>query len=168
VPILPEGSLEIACRSVEQTRRLGERLGNLLAAGDVVCLYGELGSGKTTFAAGIGHGWGSSSRLTSPTYNLIHVHQRNSDNQKLYHVDAYRLETPDALWSVGFDDVFEGNGPVIIEWPQRLKRILPASHLQVEIYFADDGSERRLLLFQGIGQRYEALVQTFRQSMYGV
>jgi tRNA threonylcarbamoyladenosine biosynthesis protein TsaE len=169
---IPAGVLEIISRSAEQTERLGTWLGQLLAAGDVVCLAGGLGAGKTTFAVGIGRGWGSASRLTSPTYTLVHIHRRATDRQVLYHVDAYRLETPTALESVGFAEIFEGSGPVIIEWPERLKEVLPEAYLWVELWPDDDeDAARRLMVFSCRGEpceHYELLLAKFRQMAAGV
>src|SRR5258706_9835 len=94
VPILKEGQLDISSHSAEQTQRLGARLGSLLQVGDIICLSGDMGAGKTVFSAGIGRGWGAKTPLTSPTFNLVHDHTRDADSQHLYHLDCYRLERP--------------------------------------------------------------------------
>ena len=147
------------------TRQLGQHLGQLLQPGDVVCLVGGLGAGKTTFAAGIGQGWGSTSRLTSPTYTLVHEHHRLVDPQTLYHVDAYRLETPDALESVGFGDIWEGNGPILIEWPERLGEMLPNERLWIEIEADSElDDNQRSLRFWARGERAEHLLADFEAS----
>ncbi len=147
------------------TRQLGQQLGQLLQPGDVVCLVGGLGAGKTTFATGIGQGWGSTSRLTSPTYTLVHEHHRSVDSQTLYHVDAYRLETPDALESVGFGDIWEGNGPILIEWPERLGEMLPNEHLWIEIEADSElDDNQRSLRFLARGERAEHLLADFEAS----
>ncbi|MCS7071697.1 MAG: tRNA (adenosine(37)-N6)-threonylcarbamoyltransferase complex ATPase subunit type 1 TsaE, partial [Anaerolinea sp.] len=102
MPILKEGELDIISSSPEQTQRLGMRLGTLLRPGDLVCLSGDLGAGKTIFAAGIGLGWGAIPPLTSPTFNLVHIHTRRQDAQRLYHLDCYRLHGPEDIDSIGF------------------------------------------------------------------
>src|SRR5258707_11424486 len=77
--------------SVEQTAYFGARLGKLLGAGDVICLSGPLGAGKTALAAGIAAGWGALEPVNSPTFVFVHEHHRAADALRLYHVDCYRL-----------------------------------------------------------------------------
>jgi tRNA threonylcarbamoyladenosine biosynthesis protein TsaE len=160
---MPAPKIEILTQQVEQTQQLGYQLGQLLQPRDVVCLVGELGAGKTTFAAGIGRGWGSTSRLTSPTYTLVHEHHRPTDNQILYHIDAYRLETPEALGSVGFEDILEGDGPVIIEWPERLGEMLPPVYLWIEIE-TDAEETQRIFHVSAYGKRSEQLLAMLEAS----
>ena len=93
MPILEGQSLDFLSHSPEQTVRLGVRLGELLRRGDVICLAGDLGSGKTTLARGIARGWGSLDQVTSPSFILINEYRR-ADNQRLYHIDAYRMSGP--------------------------------------------------------------------------
>ena len=168
MPILRNNTLEIISRNAEQSLRIGQRLGQLLAPGDVVCLHGSLGAGKTTLTRGIGQGWESTSRVTSPTYTLVNIYQRSSDTQKLYHVDAYRLENPDDLDSVGFEDIFEGKDVIIIEWPERLQTILPSEYLNV--YLDDDETDidRRVLTLEAVGERYNPLLDALRRAIFGV
>jgi tRNA threonylcarbamoyladenosine biosynthesis protein TsaE len=90
MPILDPHSLEFISRSAEQTRRVGMRLGALVDGGDVVCLVGDLGSGKTTFVQGLAAGWGSLDPVTSPTFVLVNLYRR-PEGARLYHLDAYRL-----------------------------------------------------------------------------
>jgi tRNA threonylcarbamoyladenosine biosynthesis protein TsaE len=87
MPILEGQSLDFLSHSPEQTVRLGVRLGELLQRGDVICLAGDLGSGKTTLAQGIARGWGSLDQVTSPSFILINEYRR-ADNQRLFHLDA--------------------------------------------------------------------------------
>ncbi|MBI5928273.1 MAG: tRNA (adenosine(37)-N6)-threonylcarbamoyltransferase complex ATPase subunit type 1 TsaE [Chloroflexi bacterium] len=159
---MPQPALQIISPNAQSTRQLGQQLGQLLLPGDVVCLVGGLGAGKTTFAAGIGQGWGSTSRLTSPTYTLVHEHRRPADSQTLYHMDAYRLETADALESVGFGDIWAGNGPILIEWPERLGDMLPSERLWIEIEAESELDEsQRTLRFWAQGHRFEHLLADF-------
>jgi len=166
LPIIPAGSLEIVTESPDETRRFGYRLGQLLTIGDVICLSGDLGAGKTTFASGVGQGWNNIARLPSPTYTIMNVYKRDTDGQMLHHVDAYRLETPDALWSTGIDDIFDANGSVLIEWPERIESVLPDNRLWVDIQFDDDDDDRRLFILTAHGDT-STLLDAFRRAIYG-
>jgi len=94
MPILNERSVEFLSHSPEQTRRVGVRLGEMLHGGHLVCLDGDLGSGKTTLTQGIARGWGALESVTSPTFVLVNEYHR-ADTDLLYHVDAFRLATPE-------------------------------------------------------------------------
>ena len=83
MPILDPNVVEFVSGSPEQTARIGERLGKLLCGGEVICLEGQLGAGKTCFAQGVGHGWGAIDALTSPTFTLIHELQRVRDRTRI-------------------------------------------------------------------------------------
>ena len=166
MPILRDGELDIISHSVEQTRRLGTRLGSLLRAGDIICLSGDMGAGKTAFAAGIGKGWGAKTPLTSPTFNLIHEHVRDKDSQRLFHLDCYRLESAFDAENIGLDDVLNGRGPVIFEWPEHIESVLPKERLWVELRILEP--TRRNFIFNAVGKRYEELVRQFRESTFGV
>ena len=105
----------------ERSIALGTELGGLLQAGDVICLSGELGAGKTIFSRGIGAGWGATIALTSPTYNLVHEHQRHQDDARLYHLDLYRIDGAKDAETLGLDDLLESDAAVILEWPERIQ-----------------------------------------------
>jgi tRNA threonylcarbamoyladenosine biosynthesis protein TsaE len=163
---LREGELDIISHSAEQTRRLGVRLGTLLQAGDILCLAGDLGAGKTAFASGIGEGWGVKTPLTSPTFNLVHEHEREADSQILYHLDCYRLHDPAAADTIGIDDILSGRGPVIVEWPENIEAILPRERLWIDLRIIEP--TRRNFIFEASGKRYETLLEQFRSSSFGV
>ncbi len=166
MPILRDGELDIITHSAEQTARLGLRLGTLLQPGDVVCLAGDMGAGKTVFSAGIGSGWGAAAPLTSPTFNLIHEHTREKDAVRLYHLDCYRLRGPADAESIGLDDLFDGKNIVIMEWPEHIEALLPRQRLWIELRVLEP--TRRNLVFEAQGKRYEALVAAFRGQAFGV
>lgn len=166
MPIIREGELDIISHSAEQTARLGARLGKLLTAGDVICLSGEMGAGKTVFASGIGQGWGSRYPLTSPTFNLVHEHRRAADDLRLYHLDFYRLAGDQDADSIGFDDLVDETGIVLLEWPERLTDTLPDERLWIELRVIE--STRRNLVLEGTGKRYQELIASFRAATFGV
>lgn len=165
MPILREGELDIMSHSAEQTQRLGVRLGELLQAGDVICLTGDMGAGKTVFSSGIGRGWGSTSPVTSPTFNLVHEHHRPKDKQILYHLDCYRLQDSTETHSIGLDDILETHGVVVLEWAERIEPVLPKERLWIELRVREE--TRRNLLIEATGKRYQELLEKFRLSAYG-
>ena len=166
MPILKEGELDIISHSAEQTQRLGARLGSLLKPGDVICLSGDMGAGKTVFTTGLGKGWGATTPVTSPTYNLVHEHRREKDKQRLYHLDCYRLEGSNEAESIGLDDLLESNGTIVFEWPERIEKALPAHRLWVQLRVVD--LNRRNFIFEGTNKRYNQLIDEFRSLTFGI
>ncbi len=164
MPILDPNTLESFSRSPEQTRRLGMRLGALLLAGDVICLQGNLGAGKTTFTQGMAQGWGSLDSVTSPTFVLVNEYRR-PDGRRLFHLDAYRLESAGEAEELD-PDIMLVEGPLVIEWPERVEAILPNERLWVNLAYVSE--EHRDLVFSAHGARFETLLATFRQAAYGV
>jgi tRNA threonylcarbamoyladenosine biosynthesis protein TsaE len=164
--ILDERTLDFISSSVEQTVRLGVRLGELLDVGDLVCLSGELGSGKTAMAQGIGRGWGASRHVSSPSYTLIHEYPRLRDRRLLFHIDCYRLESPADVATSGLQDVLDNGGATMIEWPERIADLLPADRLWIELRFINE--TRRGLRIQAFGDRPAELLKEFRRSAFGV
>jgi tRNA threonylcarbamoyladenosine biosynthesis protein TsaE len=163
MPILDQHSLEFISRGTDYTRRVGIRLGTLLKDGDVVCLEGDLGSGKTTLVQGMAAGWGSLDQVTSPTFVLIN-HYRRLDGGKFYHLDAYRLK--DAKEANDLDlDAFLETGTLVVEWAERIKSALPKDHLWVTLRWVDD--DQRDLIFSARGIHYEYLLVNFRKRIYG-
>ncbi len=166
MPILKEGELDIISHSAEQTQRLGARLGSLLQPGDIICLSGDMGAGKTVFAAGIGIGWGAVTTVTSPTFNVVHEHKREKDKQRLFHMDCYRLHNASDSESIGLDDIMDGYGPLVLEWPERIEGILPKDRLWIELRVLEP--TRRNFTFIGSGKRYNELVDKFRELAFGL
>jgi tRNA threonylcarbamoyladenosine biosynthesis protein TsaE len=164
MPILDPASLEFISREVEQTRRAGMRLGAMLNTGDVVCLIGDLGSGKTTFVQGITSGWGSLDAATSPTFVLVNVYRR-PDGAFLYHLDAYRLAGANEAEDLDLPAMFE-NGPLVIEWAERIQDVLPYERLLVKLQWISD--EQRDFTFSAVGQRYQVMLQNYRRRLFGV
>lgn len=164
MPILEGQSIEFLSHSPEQTQRVGVRIGELLEPGYLVCLAGDLGSGKTTLTKGIARGWGSLDAVVSPTFILINEYRR-ADRQVLYHIDAFRLADTLEAEFLGLGDVLDGDGPVVLEWPERIQAALPDERLWVNLRWIDD--LRRGLEFAATGPRYERMLQRFRQSAFG-
>ncbi len=124
------------------TVALGARLGARLGRGDVVCLSGGLGAGKTTLARGAIAAWtGMSQEAPSPTYTLVQTY--DGPRGELWHVDLYRLEAPEDAWELGLEDAF-ATAACLIEWPERLGGQLPPDRLDIAL--AVHGEGRRALL----------------------
>jgi len=102
--------------SVAQTQRLGELLGALLTPGDVVLLHGDLGAGKTAFTQGIAAGLGVPGTVNSPTFTIL---KEYFGRLPLYHFDLYRIESPNEVTTLGFEDYFDSDGVSVIEWAER-------------------------------------------------
>lgn len=168
-PIFSDTTFDFISNSVTQTRRLGAKLGTLLAPGHIICLSGNLGAGKTQMAAGIANGWGAREPVSSPTFVLVHEHTRAADSLRLYHVDCYRLESPAELDTLGWDDMLDSGGTLVIEWPERIKEALPEDHLWVTLGSLEDEElfTRRHLLFEASGSRHDDLLLEFRRRAFG-
>lgn len=165
-PILDEHTSEFVSRSSDQTQRLGARLGALLQGGDVICLEGPLGSGKTCLARGIGRGWGVSQTLVSPTFVLVREYTRPDDIVKLYHVDLYRISSAEEALGLGVDEFLgDVHAICVIEWAGRVRPLTPPEHLWIRLSFANQ--TRRTLHFTAQGERHTALLREFRQVAFG-
>ncbi|MDH7568747.1 MAG: tRNA (adenosine(37)-N6)-threonylcarbamoyltransferase complex ATPase subunit type 1 TsaE, partial [Armatimonadota bacterium] len=133
--------MPLVIHSSEEMQELGRLLGRLLGPGDVVCLRGDLGTGKTTLTQGIAAGMGVHGQVASPTFTLVHEHP---GAVPLFHLDAYRLENADELWDLGFEEYLRGDGVVVIEWGERVVEALPDSRLTLWLDYAGDARRVRL------------------------
>lgn len=164
--ILDEKTLDFISSSEEQTIRLGVRLGELLQVGDLICLSGELGTGKTALAQGIGRGWGAGQQVTSPSFTLVKEYPRMRDGCILFHIDCYRLENTAEIATAGLEDILDGGGAIMIEWPERIEALLPENRLWLDLRYIND--TRRGLRIRAFGQRPTELLGKFRRSAFGV
>ena len=163
MPILDSHTIDFFSRSPEQTRSIGMRLGGALQAGDVVCLQGNLGAGKTTFVQGIAKGWGSLDSVSSPTFIIVNVYRR-ADQGQLFHMDAYRLDSTSEAEELDLDSMLS-QGPLLIEWPERLNGLVPNERLWIQLEHIDE--EEREMKFKSSGQRYDGLLEIIRHAAYG-
>ncbi len=164
-PILTAHTLDIISHSLAQTRRLGARLGARAQAGDIYCLEGELGSGKTSFVQGIGEGMGIAGPIVSPTFVLVAVYHGAPGRPPLYHLDLYRVSGPQEALDFGLEEYLYGEGVVAIEWPERIRPVLPPEYLWISFRYLD--ATKRGLVMQPKGARYEALVADLQREIYG-
>ena len=163
MPVLDLHTMDVFSRSPEQTRRIGMRLGGALQAGDVICLQGDLGAGKTTFVQGIAQGWGSLDSVSSPTFIIVNMYRRG-DESRLFHMDAYRLDSTLEAEELDLDAMLS-QGPLLIEWPERMNGLIPLEHLWVQLeHIAEEEREMR---FRASGSRYDELLDVVRKAAYG-
>ena len=163
MPILDAHTLEFFSRSPEQTRRIGMRLGDLLQHGDILCLQGDLGAGKTTLVQGLAQGWGSLDPVSSPTFIIVNTYRR-PDGEQLFHMDAYRLESGPEAAELDLDEMLS-QGSLLIEWPERIQEILPDSSLWISLEYVAE--EHRQLVIKAKGKRYDTIMDGLRQTMIG-
>jgi len=163
MPILDAHTLEFFSRSPEQTRRVGMRLGSLLKRGDVICLQGELGAGKTTLVQGLARGWGSLDPVSSPTFIIVN-HYRRPDDGQLFHMDAYRLESAPEAAELDLDGML-AQGSLLVEWPERVQTILPEERLWISFEYVAE--ENRQMAIKASGARYDHLLHDLRRDIFG-
>ncbi len=151
----------IIAASQEQTWRTGELLGARLGAGDMVCLYGDLGAGKTSFTYGIALGLEVREQyITSPTFTFVNEYQ---GRVPFYHIDLYRLKDPGELENIGFEEYIDSDGVTVIEWAERAEEELPQERLSVYLSYVNESS--REIGFLAEGERYERLLEDLRRSL---
>ena len=134
--------IEIESASPEETEAVAARLAEVLRLGDVVTVSGELGSGKTTLVQAICRGLGARALATSPTYALVHHYEARA--APVYHVDCYRLKSPDEARDLGFDDMTRERAIVLIEWPERAGPWAPPLDRHFRLSHGDEPEIREL------------------------
>lgn len=162
-------ALDLISHSPQQTRNVGLHLGQVLRPGDVVLLFGQIGSGKTALTQGIAQGLQVSTYVQSPTFTLVAEHEGidgEGEPARLYHLDLYRIEDSGEIDTFGHEEYLDDpHGIVVIEWPERLGAMLPEEHLLIAIeYLADT---KRKLMFFARGDRYLDRIKAFRTEVYG-
>jgi len=136
----------VTTSSEAETRSFGRRIGSVCAAGDLICLNGDLGAGKTTLVQGIAQGLGLPARqVTSPTFTLVAEHP--DGRIPLYHLDVYRLTSPDHLYDLGVDDFLRrADGITVIEWAERVAPLLPSDCIVIDIKIGDEENKRQFVI----------------------
>lgn len=148
------GERTLVCPDPASTSALGRALGSVAQAGDLICLWGELGAGKTHLAKAIGAGLGVTATITSPSYVLMAEYK---GRLPLFHLDLYRLaDTADVL-AGGLIDDRQSAGLTVVEWPDRLTDALPADRLDVVI--DGSGDEPRDILLRALDERYRRYLE---------
>lgn len=139
------------------------RMGTLLKPSDVLCLEGDLGTGKTTFVQGLAQGWGSVDAVTSPTFLLVNQYRR-PDGKLMHHMDAYRIVSiPEAL-DLDIDEMLTG-GILVVEWADRILKALPEENLFISFSWVND--EQRNMVFIPRGDRNKKMLDDFKRLAFG-
>jgi tRNA threonylcarbamoyladenosine biosynthesis protein TsaE len=183
-------TLDSISHSAAQTQRLGMRLGELLRGGELILLHGQLGTGKTTFTQGLAQGMGITEYVNSPTFTLLKEYtgsrlpenheKRNSraaqtprstrpshstrSGPPLYHFDLYRLDRPEEILDLGFDEYFTSNGVCVVEWAEKADLYWPTDHLSIRLRMLSE--TKRSLFFTASGSRYDELLRQFQKNAY--
>ena len=161
--------LDLISHSPQQTRNVGLHLGQVLRPGDVVLLFGQIGSGKTLMTQGMARGLGVDGYVQSPTFTLVVEHPGvTSDGHviRLYHLDLYRIESTAEIDTFGHEEYLDDpDGIVVIEWPERLSAVVPDEHLLVNIEYIADS--KRKLTFFARGDRYRERIASLREEVFG-
>lgn len=131
--------------SVNETIRIGFEFGKQLQAGDVVCLDGDLGAGKTHFIKGVASYFGvDPEKVNSPTYTLIHEY---SGSIPVYHFDCYRLKSEQEALEIGTEEYFYRDGVCLVEWPKKIEGLIPEEAIWIEISHLSD-AKRKIIIHQ--------------------
>lgn len=155
-------SFGFVSHSIDQTRQAGISLAALLQPGDIILLEGNLGAGKTTFTKGIAEGLGVQGYVNSPTFTLVNEYR---GRLPVYHLDCYRLESGQEALDFGLEEYLYGDGLTIIEWPERIREVLPQEYLLVRLEYLEETA--RSLRFEPCGERYERLVADLKYEGSG-
>lgn len=140
-------SFTAATKSVDDTREMAGQVATLAKPGDVVLLVGDLGSGKTAFAQGLGRALGVDEPIVSPTFTLVRTYP---GRMPLIHVDVYRLDHLQEVVDLGLAEMLDEGGVALIEWGDMAAPVLPADFLEVRIDYGD-GDDDRTFSFRVVG-----------------
>jgi tRNA threonylcarbamoyladenosine biosynthesis protein TsaE len=150
--------MQIISKSVKATLNIGRGMAKHLQRGDIICLFGQLGSGKTVLTKGIAWGLGiSRGAVSSPSFVLIS--QYAGRKLALNHFDLYRLKEQREILTLGYEDYLYGEAVSVIEWADRLGDLLPKECLKIELRIKSD--RRRVLKFSALGSRFNELLKAF-------
>jgi tRNA threonylcarbamoyladenosine biosynthesis protein TsaE len=140
----------IITESAEETKEFGEALAHDVgkrgaSVPHIICLYGDLGLGKTTFVQGFAKGLGIPTRLLSPTFIIVRRYQLEEQQRFLYHLDLYRIKEAKDMATLGLEEIFtDTNNIVVIEWADRLGALLPKARLDMRFSSGSGEQERRI------------------------
>ncbi|MCS4470278.1 tRNA (adenosine(37)-N6)-threonylcarbamoyltransferase complex ATPase subunit type 1 TsaE [Clostridium botulinum] len=145
--------MEFIVDSINKTIDIGNFIGRHCNSGDILCLNGDLGAGKTHLSKGIAKGLNIKGNITSPTFNIVNEYD---GRLKLYHFDVYRVNDPDEIEAIGFDEYIFGEGISIIEWSDYIEDLIPNEHMDIRINkIPEKGESYRKITINYYGNRYD-------------
>ena len=141
--------------NIEDTKKFSNNLCKTLKNGDIICLIGDLGVGKTFISKQICDFFGVDNFVISPTFNILKSYITNDKKIKtINHFDLYRIKNEDELYNIGFEDViYDKNAIAIIEWPEIAYNIIPKKHINIIIKYDNDNENGRLITYEKIQQK---------------
>ncbi|MDD3375666.1 MAG: tRNA (adenosine(37)-N6)-threonylcarbamoyltransferase complex ATPase subunit type 1 TsaE [Candidatus Omnitrophica bacterium] len=152
-------SFKYLSESVKKTEQLGKILAKNLKPGDIVCLFGELGSGKTVLAKGIAQGLRIKKKdIHSPTFTLMNIYP--GPKVPIYHFDLYRIKKPKEIEAIGYEDFFYGEGISVVEWADRLGPLLPKAYLSIKLEHKSE--DERFITVMGKTKYFKELVEKIK------
>ncbi len=131
--------MKFISRSEEETEKFAMEIAEKFNESPTFLLFGNLGAGKTAFTRGLSKGYGSSERVSSPTFTLVHEY---FGDKNIYHFDLYRLESEEELFDIGFEDYFKEGTVRVIEWPDNFLSSMPSDAVKVRISYGEDENTR--------------------------
>lgn len=149
--------MTVRTTSPEETEALGTALARLLPVGSLVALRGDLASGKTCFVRGMAAAIDPGEGVASPTFTLVNQYGRE---KPLYHLDLYRLEGPEELADLGYEELFDSDGICVVEWAERAERILPERRVDISLRHVDEYTRELVIEDRGVlGERWEVGIE---------
>lgn len=145
----------ITLDGLDSTKEFGLKLGSILKSGDFICLTGDLGAGKTTLSKSIAKGLGVEDDVTSPTFNIISEYK---GRENLYHFDVYRILDEEAMYDLGYEEYFYGDGVCIVEWASQIEDLIPEDHLWLDIRLGENIDKREVFI-SAKGDRSNSIVR---------
>lgn len=147
--------MKLITHSAHETRELGKRLAKLLKGKEILCLFGQLGSGKTTFVQGLADGMKvKSNDVNSPSFILM---RKYNGELPLYHFDLYRIKNSQELCNIGYEEFVFGDGVTVIEWAERMEGLLPKDYLRLEFSFLEQN--QREIKISSPNKYYQGIVK---------
>lgn len=151
--------MQVEVTDAVETIAIGEKLAMSLQGGELILLDGDLGAGKTTFTKGLAKGLGITRNIKSPTFTLIREYSMG--RLPLYHMDVYRLEETGGA-DLGLEEYFNSSGVSVVEWSQFIQAELPSEYLLVQLKKDPDNDDKRTLIFEAHGKKYQKLLEELR------
>lgn len=137
-----ERDYAVITKNENETIKLGAEIASSLKIGDVIALYGDLGSGKTRIVKGVCQGLDVKQMVNSPTFIIVNEYSSQKFHN-IYHFDLYRMRSEDEVLGMGFEDYMNSGGIVLIEWPEHVERLLPVNTIRIHIsHTVEDESHR--------------------------